>query len=289
MRTRHVIDGAVIFAGAFCYAAAVVVFIAPNVIPLGGVTGIALLLGGTLSLPVGTLTLLLNLPLFWLSLRFLGRNFLVRTLAATVLSSLLLDALAPLAARWALTYSDNPLLAALYGGVLSGAGLGLVFSRGATTGGSDILARLLRLKWERVGLGRLNLIVNAVVVLISALVYRSLESALYALVVQYVTSVVMDSVLMGQDNAAAAFIITRDPARVSDALLHTLGRGVTSLSGTGMYSREARAALLCAVRGHEITQLKRLVAEADADAFLIVMSAREVLGRGFKRHETLSQ
>ncbi|MDR0380591.1 MAG: YitT family protein [Oscillospiraceae bacterium] len=288
MRTRPAADGAVIFAGAFCYAAAVVVFIAPNVIPLGGVAGVALLLGGALSLPVGLLTLLLNLPLFWLSLRFLGRSFLVRTLAATVLSSLLLDALAPLAARWALTYSENPLLAALYGGVLSGAGLGLVFSRGATTGGSDILARLLHLKWARVGLGRLNLIVNAVVVLISALVYRSLESALYALVVQYVTSAVMDGILIGQDNAAAAFIITRDPGRVSHVLLHALGRGVTALSGTGMYSQEARAALLCAVRGHEITRLKRLVAETDADAFLIVMSAREVLGQGFKHHETPS-
>lgn len=284
--THPVTDYLIILAGTFCYAAAVVAFIRPNSIPMGGVTGIALLAGGLLSLPVGVLVLVMNIPLFLLSFRKLGRSFLIRTLAATVAASLLLDALEPLVTRWSLSYSENPLLAALYGGVLSGLGLGLVFSRGATTGGSDILSKLIHMKSDRWSIGRINLTVNALVILASSLIYQSIEAALYALVIQYVSSSVIDGILIGMDNSSAAFIITNNPQAVSDAILTSLNRGVTGLTGTGMYSKEARATLLCAVRGHEVTALKKLVIQADPDAFVILTNAREVLGRGFKSYGT---
>ncbi len=281
---KIVADYLVILLGAFCYAAAVVCLISPNQIPLGGVTGIAVLMGNLFQWPVGALVLVFNIPLFLLSFRSLGRRFLIRTLLATVTISLLLDVLRPVAERYHITYTENPLLAALYGGVLCGLGLGLIFSRGATSGGSDILAKLINARLEHLSIGRINLVINGVVILISAVAYRSVEAALYALAVQYVSASVIDGILVGLDNASAAFVITRHPQAIADAIMLSMRRGVTLLSGTGMYSKEPRATLLCAVRSHEVTQLKKTILTADPDAFVILTNAREVLGRGFKSY-----
>ncbi len=277
-----VADYLIILLGTFCYAAAVVCLVSPNNIPLGGVTGVAVLLGNVFRWPVGALVIVFNIPLFLLSWRSLGRRFLVRTLVATVAISLLLDGLRPLVETYRLTYTQNPMLAALYGGVLSGLGLGLVFSRGATSGGSDILSKLINSRLEHLSIGRINLVINGVVILISAVAYRSVESALYALIIQYVSSSVIDGILIGLDNASAAFIITRQAKEVADAILTHMHRGVTALSGTGMYSQEPRVTLLCAVRSHEVTFLKKTILAADPDAFVILTNAREVLGKGFK-------
>ncbi|MDR3208114.1 MAG: YitT family protein [Oscillospiraceae bacterium] len=275
-------DYPIVILGAFLYAASVVVLVSPNNIPLGGVTGVAVLLGNLFGWPSGLLVILFNIPLFLLSWRSLGRRFLILTLLATVSVSLMLDAFRPLVAQWRLVYDANPLLAALYGGVVSGLGLGLVFSRGATSGGSDILSKLLHNKFEHLSIGRINLVLNAVVIVISAVAYNSIEAALYALIIQYVSASVIDGILVGMDNASAAFIVTRQSAAVSEAILQNMRRGVTALSGTGMFSREPRATLLCAVRSHEVTVLKKTVMAADPEAFVILTNAREVLGKGFK-------
>jgi len=170
----------------------------------------------------------------------------------------------------------------LYGGVLMGLGLGLVFSRGATTGGSDIIAKLVTRKRPHISLGKVNLTVNAIVITAAAFVYRSPEAALYAVVVQYVSSSVIDMFLSGMDNASAALIITQKPKEMADAVLHELQRGCTGLEGQGMYTGQQVTTLLVAARPHEISRLKLAAEQVDPSSFIILLNAREVLGRGFK-------
>jgi len=287
MTRTKILNVPIIILGSVCFTAAVLCFIAPSNIPLGGITGVAVLLGNLYGWPAGVLSLVFNIPLFLISWRKLGHRFLLLTLVSTVLISVLLDVLKPLVETYGLIYTGgNDLLAALYGGVLAGLGLGLIFSRGATSGGSDILAKLVNNRFEHLSIGRVNLVINAVVILISAAAYRRIEAALYALIVQYVTAAVTDGILVGMDNASAAFIVTQEPQKIAEAIMQQLRRGVTALSGTGMYSKQPRATLLCALRGHEITVLKRTVLSTDPEAFVILTSAREVLGLGFKEQST---
>ena len=276
-----ILDFALILAGTLAYALAIVVFIRPLSLPLGGVTGVALILNHLWSFPVGVTVIVMNIPLFLLSFRFLGRQFLIYTMAASLTSSLLLDALEALA--FLPRFGGDALLGSLYGGLVMGAGMGLIFMRGATTGGGDILSKIIG-RHTDVSVAKINLVINAVVILIAAIIYRSMEAALYALIIQYVSTTTIDGILTGLDNASTALIITRDPDGMAQILLSDLGRGVTMLTGTGMYTQSPRAALLCVVRGPEVTALKKLIMKQDSEAFVIMLSTREVLGKGFKAY-----
>jgi uncharacterized membrane-anchored protein YitT (DUF2179 family) len=170
----------------------------------------------------------------------------------------------------------------LYGGVLMGLGLGIVFSRGATTGGSDIIAKLVTKKRPHISLGKVNLTVNAVVITAAAFVYRSPEAALYAIVVQYVSSTVIDMLLSGMDHASAALIVTSKPGEMAAAVHEEVQRGCTGLDARGMYSNQQVTTLLVAVRPHEAVRLKAAAQKADPSSFMIFLNAREVLGHGFK-------
>ena len=171
---------------------------------------------------------------------------------------------------------------ALFGGVLAGAGLGLIYMRGATTGGSEIVARLLERKFRHIPIGRLILLVDAVVVGASAIVYRNVESALYAMVLIFVSSSVMDALVYGGDAGKMLLIMTKKEREVADRILAEMERGVTMLNATGAYTGDDRRVLLCAVRRSEVYKLRTLVADLDPDAFIIVASTDEVLGEGFK-------
>lgn len=276
-----VLDIVIILAGTIVYSLSVVIFIQPLKLPLGGVTGIALILNYLWHLPTGVMIIIMNIPLFLLSFRFLGRRFFAYTLVANLVSSTMLDV-------WGIlgiipTFEGEPLLGALYGGLFMGAGIGIIFSRGATTGGSDILSKIIQ---RRTGhsVARINLLINAVVIVVASVVYQSVEAALYAMIIQYVNSVTIDAILTGMDNSSTALIITHDPEGVAQTVLTNLHRGVTMLTGTGMYTRSPRATLLCVVRGPEVTVLKRMIMQQDPDAFLIMLTTREVLGKGFKAY-----
>lgn len=275
------VDILIILAGTLVYALAIVVFIRPLNMPLGGVTGIALVLNYLWGLPVGTMVIIANIPLFLLSVRYLGRQFLAYTLIATVVSSVLLDVLDGVS--FLPRYGGEEIMGALYGGLLMGAGLGTIFSRGATAGGSDILSKLIGARTD-FSLGRINLVLNAVVIIFAAIIYKSMEAALYAMVIQYVSSVTIDGILTGMDNSSTALIITHDPDGISAEVLSKMKRGVTMLSGKGMYTHSPRATLLCVVRSHEVTSLKKLVMKQDPEAFVVMLSTREVLGKGFKSY-----
>ena len=179
----------------------------------------------------------------------------------------------------------DPMLASLYGGVLLGLSLVVVFLQGATTGGTDLAARLLKVPLPWLPMGKLLLAVDLVVIAAVALAFRSLDSALYGIVSLYVTTLVMDWVLYGLDNARVAYIISQKPGEVAAAIFREMDRGVTLLKGQGGWSGEDRQVLLVAFKQRQIVSLKRTVKEIDPDAFLIVCDAHEVLGSGFRHYQ----
>lgn len=275
---RASLDGLFYLLGSVLYALSVNIFTAPNQIAPGGVTGIATLINYLTGFPIGTGILLVNLPLFLASWRILGRGFTLRTAAVTVLSSVIMDIAAPLVPP----FQGDKILTAVFGGLLAGTGLGLIFMRGATTGGSEIVARLLERRFRHIPIGRLILIVDAGVVAAAAAVYRNLESALYAVILIFVSSVVMNRLIYGGDTGKMLLIMTRKERGVTDAILETLQRGVTILNAQGAYTGDQRKVLLVAVRPSQVYTLRTLVYDRDPGAFLIVVSADEVLGEGFK-------
>lgn len=279
---RFALDGGFYLLGSLSYAVSVNMFTAPNQIAPGGVTGAATLLNYAFGLPIGTMILVINLPLLLAAWRKCGAGFTLRTLIVTVLSSVIIDAAAPFLPA----FRGDMILTALFGGVLAGLGLGLIYMRGATTGGSEIVARLLERRLRHLPIGRLILLVDTVVVAVSALVYRQLESALYALVLIFVSSLVMDAIVYGGDRGKMLLIMSREEEEIARRILAQMERGVTVLKAAGGYTGEDRRVLLCAVRRSEVYQLRTLVYDTDPDAFLIVVSTEEVLGEGFKRIES---
>ena len=283
LQKRTLTDAACYVAGSALYAMSVNIFTAPNHIAPGGVTGVATLLNYIWHfLPIGTVMLLLNVPLLIAAWRHLGLSFTVRTAIVTVLVSVIIDATEPFLPA----FRGDQMLTALFGGVLSGAGLGLIFMRGATTGGSEVVARLLEQRLPHVPIGRLILFVDAVVIVASAVVYRQVEAALYATVLVYVSTTVMDGLIYGSHKSRMLFIMTEREQEIAAAVLERLHRGVTMLDATGAYTGERRRVLLCAVRPSEVYELRTLVRDLDPKAFIIVTTSDEVLGEGFREGET---
>lgn len=266
-------------AGGAVYAVGVTVFLAPNGISPGGVTGVATALQQLIHTPVGGVVLLLNLPILLLGLAQFGRRFILRTATATVFSAAALE----LVARLAPPRPTDRILAALFGGLLAGAGMSLVFLRGATTGGVDILAKYLNARLPQLSVGRLLLLMDVAVVAFSAYVYRDFESALYSALAISVSSNVIDRLLYGSDSGKLMLLITSQPDALAAAIFSQLGRGVTRLQATGGYTNAPRTMLLCAVRRHEAARLRALVRRLDEQAFFLLLDVGEIFGEGFRR------
>ena len=267
----------IITLGAVIYALAFDWFVAPNQIAMGGVTGLAQIVNALVPvLPVGVLSILVNVPLFLAGWRLLGGRLLVSSLYAMAVSSLAIDVIA-----WMHTFPPmDPILATLYGGAGMGVGLGLVFSQGATTGGTDIIGKLLKLKFPWLPIGKLVMIPDMVVVILAAVVFGTVNAALYGLIQMYLLSKVMDMILYGWDTSRVAYIITDRWEETVQGLLD-MNRGVTLLQGKGAYTGAEKQVLLVAFRQREIVPIKRMLREIDPDAFVIVCDAHEILGEGF--------
>lgn len=249
----------------------------PNQITLGGMTGLGQIIHAIVpAIPVGSAVIALNLPLFLLGWRLLGWKLLASSLFATAATSLGVDLLA---ACYSFPPMD-PMLASVFGGALIGLSLGMVFLQGATTGGTDLIARLLKLRFGHLPMGTLVMAVDLVVIALAALAFHSLSSALYGLVSLYISSLVIDRVLYGLDNAKVAYIISDRHEELTRRLLE-LDRGVTLLQGKGAYSGKDKQVILCACARTQIIPVKRAVQEIDPDAFVIVCDAHEILGEGF--------
>ncbi len=276
-KSATLLDILLILLGGGLLALAISVFLQPHGIVTGGVTGLSIMLNHLVpAVPTGTAVLVLNIPLFILGWKVSGRRYFVYSLIGTSSASVLIDVFA------LLPKTDlEPLLAALFGGLIMGAGMGLVFRRGASTGGTDILAGALRKKWPHMPMGQLILIIDVFVLSLSGLVFGGLRYILYAAVALFVSSKTIDALLYGLNTARVATIISEHPKELCAALTTQLRRGVTVLSGEGGYSGKPRPVLMCAVSRTQITPLKRAVKAVDPNAFVILSEAGEVLGEGF--------
>jgi len=264
--------------GSLMFALGQLYFIKPLHIPMGGVSGIALVTNYLWNLPIGVVSIVLNIPLFFLGWRTLGRGFFFKTAFGTVVSSVFVDLLVNIVPA----FDGEMLIAALYGGLVMGAGYGLIFRAGGTSGGVDIIAKWMN-KQKDIPIGTTNLIANAVVIIGSALIYGNLDSALYAMITSYLTSMVIDKMIYGMDAQKSAMIITSKPKEVASAVMTVLNRGCTGMDATGMYTGDKRTVLICAVRRHETGTLKKLILEQDDRAFMLISNISEVFGTNFKR------
>lgn len=252
-------------------------FLVPNDIAAGGFTGIGQLIHSLTGWPVGLVAALLNAPLFALSMKTLGLRFGLKSFIAMIALSLLIDHL-PLGQA-----TNDRTLAAVFGGVLGGAGLGLVLRGGATTGGSEMLGTLINRRLPLFTVGAVTFLVDGLVIVLSGFVFDA-ASAMYALIAAYLMNRVLDTVLEGPNLARAYYIISGRNDVIAGRILTEMDRGVTALDGKGMYSGEKRTVLLCVVNRMETLRLRRIVAESDPAAFMIATNVHEALGEGFSPH-----
>lgn len=269
----------VITFGSALYAIGFQFFLYPNNISSGGVVGTAMIINTLTGIPVGVMTILLNIPLFIIAWRHFGLDFLIGSLTGMALSSVLVDVFA----SFGVAGTDDPMLAAIIGGAIKGAGLGMVYYVGATTGGIDIVAKILRQKLASINFGTIMLLLDAFIILAYALVLGRYESAMYSMVAMYVATKVVDLALYGIDNACMCYIISESTETITAEIVSgPLHRGVTLLEGRGGYSGAQRNVLLCVIKRTQIGQLKRLVKGIDEHAFFIVTNAKNVFGNGFE-------
>ncbi len=280
-KRRQIWRIALIILGAAIYALAVELFYVSAGLTTGGLTGVALILNKLIPLPVGVMVLAMNIPLFLLGYKSMGRYFFFTSLIGVVASSLAIDLFSvSLPVIPALT--ADRLLCSVLGGAMSGMGLGLVMAAGGSTGGVDIVGLLLSRKQDGLSLGRLIMLMDIVIVAANTLIFRDIAAALYTAIAMYLSGVVLDSVMYGANIASVTFIITKKSDEIAKTLIETLGRGVTILNGTGAYTGEPQSLLICAIGRRQLSHMKRLVRGCDPNAFIIVSEAREVFGNGFQ-------
>jgi uncharacterized membrane-anchored protein YitT (DUF2179 family) len=274
-------DFSLITLGALLQALALRLFLIPADLVSGGVSGIAQIINYFTGWPIGVMVFLGNIPLFAIGWRFLGgRRFAMRTAYAVVVYSILVDLLPRLPFFPPNGLTDDLVINALYGAVIAGAGYGLVYRGNGTSGGSDILARILT-HYRSIPMTQSYLWVDSAVILAAGFVFGWKE-ALYAIVVLYVSGLVVDTTMEGGGTVRTAMIITSQPDIVAEKILVDMERGVTMLEGTGAYTGEGRPVLYCVVSRSEIQQLKSIVHDADPKAFMVIGVAHEALGEGFQ-------
>jgi hypothetical protein len=284
---NKIIKAALIVAGAFVTSLGLNLFLEPSGIAPGGISGVAVLInkiaGGRI--PVGVLTLILNIPLFIAGYKELGKEFIIKSAVGTILYSVMLDVTVYLVEPMQRFFSTenygeagHTMLYAIWGGLLMGMGFGLIFRGGATTGGTDIGARLLQKRMSWLTLGQLVLSLDVVFLLVVALTYRSILAAMYTGIAVFVSSKVIDIVEAGVNYAKEIYIFTEKPELLASEILRQLERGVTKLNGEGMYTGKPVDILWCVVYNRQVPQLRRIVDRHDPNAFIIVNEVRETKG-----------
>jgi len=268
----------IITIGCFICAMGFDIFLIPNKIAPGGVTGIATVLHHQFGFAVGMTMLIINIPLFLMGFRYLGGPFGIKTFYATVILSIFTDALAGLP-----VLTQDPLLASIFGGMVIGLGLGLTIYCNSTTGGTDLLAMLINRFLPSVSVGRILLIIDGLVVTFAAISFHNYEVGLYSAITIYLAAKLIDEIVAGADHAKGVYIISQKEAEIAEKLL-SRNRGVTALHGKGMWTGDQKEVLFCIIRPREIPKVKRVIREIDPDAFVFVTQVSEVLGDGFKPH-----
>ncbi len=296
MRLKQVLNFFKVYAlitfGAAITALAINVFLVPYKIAPGGLSGLATVIyyvsGGRF--PVGTTMLIINIPLFIMGYKFIGRHFFIRTLYGTVILSVIIDLteayMADLASRLLVNEvgsasTPDILLYSIIGGFLSGIGLGIVLKMEATTGGTELAAKLLNKPFKSLTIGQILLAIDALIILFAIIVFNSVIIGLYSLVSLFITTKIIDAMVEGVDYARAVLIISEHQEEIAKRIISEMDRGVTELKGRGVYSGKDKNVLLCVLSRNEIQHLKEIVQAMDANAFMILADVREVLGEGF--------
>ncbi len=263
--------------GSLVYAAGFQYILLPNSMPSGGVGGIAMIINKFTDFPIGTLIIILNIPLFIIAWKKLGFRFMLSSLVGMVLSSVCIDVLAV----FPHVITREPLLTCVFGGVIIGGGLGLIYRAGATTGGSDIVAKLIRVRYPFLNFGTAMLILDIIIISLYAVIFDKMESAMYALITMFLSSKIIDLVLYGADVAKLCIIISDHGDAVRDFIFESLDRGVTFLHGSGGFSEKEKKIVMCAIRPQQIVELRSSIKAIAPDAFIIITDSREVFGDGF--------
>lgn len=278
---QTIIDYIVIAIGALIFSLGIVMFSAPNNIAPGGVSGIGTMLNHLFNIPIGSVILAFNIPLFIFSFKKFGKKFFYKSLYATFLTSTLIDILPFILEKH---YIYSPLLASIFGGVSIGVGVGIIFLRGGTTGGADILAKLIKLKHPHLSLGTLVFIIDAVIVVSTLFVYRSIEALLYSTILFFVTSRAVDAIIFGAARSKMLLIITSSPKEISKKIMDEIGHGVTLIPASGGYTDNTKTIILSVVRPNEVAEINKFVKEIDRSAFTVITESNEVLGYGFQNN-----
>ncbi len=266
--------------GCVVFAVGFDLFLLPNNLNAGGLSGLSMILVHLLGIgSVGTITIVMNLPLFALGGIKIGKTFFFGSLIGVLVSSVALDLLQALPAP-----ETEPLLGAVYGGVLCGLGLGTVYAVGASTGGSDIIVRLVKRKMQGIPIGTISICFDLLVAVLTGITFRNMSSTLYSGIAIFITGKVLDAVVYRFDYSIVALIISSHHQAISQAIATELDRGATYLHGQGTYTNQDREVILTAVKRQQIAELKRLVVEIDPNAFIILQEAHQVLGDGFSRY-----
>ena len=288
-RYRKAVDLLYLVLGSLLISIGLAIFLVPNKLAAGGVSGIGIIIYHMSEerIPVGISMLVLNIPLFAVSFHKLGRYFILKTLIGAVLVSVFTDLLNFTGNEFLIKYfrSDSQgsdlLLFAVVGGVLIGAGLGLVYLIEGTTGGSDLLARIITLKNKHASVGRVLLMIDTVIVLAASVVFKSFLIGIYAFVSLYAASFTIDNVLEGLKFAKAVFIISKKHEEIAEYIIKVLDRGGTALYGKGLYSGADTNVILCVVKRRRLPELKDSIKAIDQNAFIVITDVKEVLGEGF--------
>ena len=269
----------VVLLGSVIYAVGFQFFMYPNSIVAGGVVGIAMIINRLTELPVGVLTIVMNVPLFLIAWRHFGLDFLIGSLVGMALSSVFVDLLA----MSSFTATLDPLLGSIIGGVIKGFGLGLIYYVGATTGGVDIVAKFLRRRFAQINFGTLVLIMDVAIIFAYAIILEKYDSAMYSMIGMFVVSKVIDLVLYGIDNSNICYIISENSQElIQEIISGHVRRGVTILEGEGAYSHRKKDIIMCVIKRTQIGEIRNLVRSIDENAFFIVVDAKNVFGNGFE-------
>ena len=267
--------------GSALVGAALSMFTVPNDIAPGGVSGLATALAYITPIRVSFWTLILNIPLLLCAWRILGKRALVLTLISTVLLSVFID----LSAAFLPSYTNNPLLASFCGGVVTGLGIGMLFLRGISTGGTDLLALLLKRVFPNIASGTLLMMIDATVVAIAVLIFRDIEVALYSVITIFITSKLVDAMAQGVDYAKVIYVVTGMGDKLTDVLNRYTDRGSTIVPAIGGYTKDNKQIVITVTRRNVLSQTLRLIKQTDPAAFTFVMDSTEVHGEGFKLDE----
>jgi len=264
--------------GSILYAAGIYTFtLSANFAP-GGISGLSIIINHFTKIPIGICSLLLNIPIIIISYKVLGKWFLVKSLKTMVISAFFMDMVFPLFP----IYSGNPLLAAVFAGVLSGAGLALIYMRNSSTGGTDFLILSVRKKAPHLSIGQITIAIDGCVILLGGVVFGTIDAVLLGIIMTIATSTIIDKIMSGFEAGKMAMVITNHGKEIADVIGKEVGRGVTIMNVTGAFSGESRQMLMCACSKSQVYNLRRIVSTIDPTAMTMISSFDEAFGLGFK-------